>query len=192
MEKEKKKIKLSQIINVFLIINAIFDNLYAFSQGEALLSDLISIVATIAALICAMLYTVRGYRQEDYKIFNAFIILVMFTALLQLGGETYYLITIGLSILKPSLVTIFSMSIEIVLFLIIVLVKDMDRKAALTFAGIIVVFSVFNFIRMVAIYGDYPSYIALTFSAIVISLIIYISVAERYRYNISEKTDDYE
>ena len=192
MEKEKKKIKLSQIINVFLIINAIFDNLYAFSQGEALLLDFVSMLLTVAAMICALVYTVKGYKQEDYKIFNAFIILVMSTALLQLGGEIYYFATIGLSIMKPSLVTIFSMSIEIVLFLIIIFVKDMDIKAALTFAGTIVVFSIFNFIRMLATYSEYPSYIALTFSAIVISLVIYISVAERYKYNVSEKKDDYE
>lgn len=190
MDKKKRKVRLSQIINVFLILNAISDNLYAFSQGEALLTDLISMIITIISLICAMVYTVRGYKQEDYRIFNAFVILIIITILLQLGGEIYYLIIIGPSILKQSIITIFSLILDITLLLIIVIVKDIDRKAALTFAGIITVFSIFNFVRMIATYADFPSYIALTFSAIVLSLILYISVAERYKYNISIKKDD--
>lgn len=190
MEENKKKIRVSQIINVFLILNAIFDNIYAFTQGEGHLSDLISIIITVGSLICAMVYTVRGYRQEDYKIFNAFILLVTVTMVLQLVAEVYFLIIEGVSIIKPALVTIFSLVIDTVLLLIIVIVKNMDKKAALSFAGTIVVLSIFNFIRMVATYGDVASYVALTFSAIVLSLIVYISVAERYKYNVYEKKDD--
>lgn len=180
MYMKNNKLIITRIINIILIVIAIIENIYAFIKGNMLITDWISLVMTIAALVFALLYTIKGYRKEDIKIFNIFIILCIIILVLQLIGETYYVVTIGTSILKSYIITSFSLLIDCVLLIIIITVKDIEKKAALTFAGTIVAFSVFNFIRTLAEYGDMTNYISLSFSAIVLSLIICISVAAKH------------
>ena len=181
MVKINKKIHIAKIINVILILLAIGGNIYAITLGNMLFTDFLSVFLTVAALICAMIYTIKGYRKEDIKIFKAFIIMCIFTLLLQLGGEIYYLIVEGLSILKSSIISIFSLVLDIVLLIILITIKDLEKNAALTFAGTIVTFTIFNFIRTVTVYQDFPGYIALTFSGIVLACIICVSVAAKYK-----------
>lgn len=181
MNKKDNKLLIIKIINIILILIALLANVYAFTQGARLITDWISLITTIAALLFALKYTVKGYKKEDIKTFNIFIYLCILTLFLQLAGEAYYLIVIGLSILKSSTITILTMLIENILLIIIVTVKNMEKKAALTFAGTIIIFSTFTFCRTLAVFSYSANYVSLAFSAIVLSFIIYISVAAKYR-----------
>lgn len=181
MKNADYKLLITKIVNVILIIIALLANVYAFTQGARLITDWISLVNTIIALVFALKYTIKSYSKKEEKTFNIFIFLCILTLFLQLAGEIYYLVVMGLSILKSSTITILTLLIENILLIIIVTVKDLEKKAALTFAGTIIVFSIFSFCRTLAVFSYSVNYVSLAFSAIVLSLIIYISVVAKYR-----------
>ena len=89
INKDINKIK---IINTILIIIAIGLNIFAFFDEDVLITDRISFIITIIALVFGMVYTFKGYRKEDVKSFNLFMILCMMMLFLQLSGEIYYLV----------------------------------------------------------------------------------------------------
>lgn len=185
-----KNINIIKIFNTILILVAVGLNAYSLFMGEdILITDKIFFISTLVALMFGMVYTHKGYRKEDVKTYNIFIILCMLTLLLQLSGEVYWLITIGVSILKPQLVSIFSISLEIVILSIIAWIKDIGGKASIILVSIILFFSIFSFLRSVALYSGSSGYIALSFSGVVLSCIVFIFVAVKYRNEANQETE---
>lgn len=180
IERDIKKLK---VINIIFILIAIGLNVYALLYVDTILiTNKISFAAAIVALIFGLVYAFKDYQKEAVKTFNLFINLCIVMLLLQSVGEIYSCYA-GYQGVKSTIISCFSIAIEVLILAILECVKNMGKKAAIALGCTVLGFAIFGFLRNITLIGDPDTlkiYLIISFAGIVLACVICLFIIAKY------------